>query len=189
MIQTIQHLATASAWQTRLVRIAMFTLVIAILAQIRIYIPGNPIPVTMQTLGILLAGMALGPAEGVASVVGYLGLVALGLDGRSVVAFAGSSAGYLIGFVPGALIAGLGWRAPQRWRFVLNLVFGALAVTVVMGLGMARLAAFTPSWGAAFMLGVVPFIFVDLGKVLLAASLINAGQAAWARWITPSLKS
>ena len=163
-------------------RIAFFTVVILLSAQIRIQIPGTPVPFTLQTLGILLAGMALGPLEGVSSVLGYLALVALGIDGRGVAAFGSPTAGFLLGFLPGAFIAGLAWRSSERTRFALSVVCGLLGVTVVFVCGMAWLATYTHSWAAAFMAAVVPFIFVDFGKVLLAASLVRLGRESWLRW-------
>jgi len=168
----------------RALRIAFFTVVILIGAQVRILLPGTPVPFTLQTLGVLLAGMALGPMEGVASVIGYLGLVALGIDGRGVAAFASPTAGFLFGFVPGAFIAGLAWRVQEQVRFGLSVVCGLLGVAAVFALGMTWLANYTHSWEAAFMAGVVPFIFVDFGKVLLAASLVRLGRESWLRWFT-----
>jgi biotin transport system substrate-specific component len=166
----------------RALRIAFFTVVILISAQIRIQLPNTPVPFTLQTLGVLLAGMALGPMEGVGSVFGYLALVALGIDGRGAAVFVGPTGGFLIGFLPAALIAGLAWRSPERVRFALSVLCGLLGVAVTLVIGMAQLATFMQSWSAAFMTGVVPFMFVDAGKVLLAASLVRLGRESWLRW-------
>ena len=93
-------------------RVAMFAALIAVLG-IPGAVPlfGNAVPVTLQTLGVMLAGAILGAWRGALSVLVLLALAATGLPllagGRGGLgAFAGPSAGYLIGFVAGAIVVG-----------------------------------------------------------------------------------
>jgi biotin transport system substrate-specific component len=169
-------------WLLRTLRITLFAVGLLVCTQIRIPVPGTPVPITLQTLWVLLMGMALGPREAAVSVVAYWGLIAAGADGRGVAAFSSPTAGYLLGFLPGAVIAGLAWRAPQRWKFALSLLCGFLGVVAVFALGVTGLFLLTGDWWTAFMRGAIPFIVVDFGKVLLAASLVKLGQESWLRW-------
>ena len=158
------------------------TILIALAAQLRFYLPNNPIPVTGQTFAVLLAGGALGFRRGVASSTLYLALGLVGLPvfagGRSCVdVFIGLSGGYLIGFIVASGIVGrlaeLGWDR--------NLL-GSIAAMVIGNLSIYLIAV--PWWMAvastsldrAIADGFVPFLPGDLLKVVLAAA---AFPAAW----------
>src|SRR6185436_11274806 len=97
--------------------VASFAALIAVLGLPGAFLlPGNPVPVTLQTLGVMLAGSILGWKRGALSVIVLL-LVATGLPllsgGRTtIVALAGPSAGYLVGWVFGA--AAIGWLVQRR---------------------------------------------------------------------------
>jgi len=178
------------AWMLVVLPIAVFAGLLAISPKVRIEIPGTPIPITAQTFAVLLTGMVLGPVEGTLAVIAYLGAIAAGapLDARGLgpAAFFSPTAGYLIGFVPGAFIAGLAWRAnDQGWRRVaLSLLWGAAATVVMFAFGwLGLMTVLKGNIGAALMAGVFPFIFIDLGKVLLAAALVKLGRESWLRWI------
>src|SRR6266849_884728 len=77
-------------WLIRVLRISLFTVLIAIAAKIAVPIPGTPVPITTQVLAVLLAGMSLGPIEGAISVIAYVGAIALGLplDAKGIGALA-----------------------------------------------------------------------------------------------------
>jgi biotin transport system substrate-specific component len=173
------------AWVVPTLRIAFFVALLLLTTQIRIPIPGTPVPITMQVLVVLLAGMALGPIQGASAVLAYLGLIAAGIDGRGMAAFAGPTAGYLVGFLLGALIAGLAFNQPERRKVWLDVGFGILAVAVIYLFGVGWRAVSSGSWQFAFITGAAPFIVVDLGKVLLAASLAKLGRESWLRWGVP----
>jgi len=179
-------------WVLRVARIVLFTVLIIISAKVVIPIPGSPVPITTQTLAVLLTGMVLGPVEGIISVAVYLGMIAVGVPldafGFGAAAFARPTAGYLIGFVPAAAVAGLAWRANERYKLLYNIVLGILGAAIIELSGMVGLyllGVTHGSWVGAFSIGVVPFIFVDSGKAILAATLINLGRQSWLRWITP----
>ncbi len=179
-------------WLIRVLRISFFSVLIAIAAKIAIPIPGTPIPITTQVLAVLLAGMALGPVEGAISVVAYVGAIAVGLPldakGIGAAALVSPTAGFLIGFVPAAVIAGLGWHLPKYRRLVASILLGFAALGVIYFFGLLGLLPFVGnSWTVAFAKGAVPFIFIDLGKVLLAACIVNLGQQSWLRWMTSRL--
>jgi biotin transport system substrate-specific component len=160
-------------------------------------VPFYPVPMTMQTLAVLLVGGLLGPRLGSASVAGYL---ALGLAGAPVfhsglsgpAVLAGPTGGYLVGFLLAALLMGsvaarAGAPASGRTRSLRRLV--ALAVGALLA-EVAIYAAGVP-WlalvagldlGGAVAVGVVPFILGDLLKVAVAIGAVRGGRSALARW-------
>lgn len=170
--------------------IFFFVALTAISAQIKIYF-GSPVPFTMQVMVVLLAGMVLGARDGVITMALYLGLIALNLplaaDASGASALTGATAGYLIGFVPAAGIAGLlvekgANRVWQRW------LAGIVGIAVIYACGVPVLMRITGmDFSAAWAAGVVPFIALDLGKALLAAALSEGGRSILMRYL-PSAK-
>lgn len=167
-------------------------------------VPFYPVPMTMQTLAVLLVGGLLGPRLGVAAVAGYL---ALGLAGAPVfhgglggpAVLVGPTGGYLAGFLPAAFVMGLtvakawapaGGRTGSRsggWigalRRLAALSGGAiLAEAAIYALGVPWLAFVTGlDLREAVAVGVVPFLLGDLLKVGVAIGAIRTGRGVLAR--------
>ena len=166
-------------------------------------VPFYPVPLTMQTLAVLLIGGALGPAMGVSSVVGYLALGAAGAPvfhgglGGAIV-LVGPTGGYLFGFIPAVLIMGwtahlAGRRAPgdqtrAAFRRMAVLAAGALlASAVIYLLGIPWLAlAGGLGLRRAVAVGLVPFLLGDLLKAAVAVGAVYLGGRALSQW-RPSL--
>jgi biotin transport system substrate-specific component len=138
--------------------------------------PGLTVPLTAQTLGVMLVGALLGSRRGFLAAVTFLVLVAAGLPllagGRGGLGvFTGPSAGFALGFAPGAFVVGLlveAWRGrfALGWLLVANVVGGIL---VIYAIGIPVQAHVT-----GLPLGVViakSWVFVpgDLVKAVLAA--------------------
>lgn len=152
---------------------------LALTARISILLPFSPVPVTGQTLGVLLVGALYGPRRGALAVLAYL---AEGLGGAPV--FAGGAAGpavlfgptggYLVGFLPAAAIAG--WLAGARRPVALRLAGLVLASLVIYVCGVSWLA-YATGMGVPLALakGMVPFLPGDTLKLLLAAGVTPAG--------------
>ncbi|TBW34071.1 biotin transporter BioY [Siculibacillus lacustris] len=93
--------------------VALFAAVIVALGAVPAFpLAVLPVPITLQSLGVMLAGLVLGPKRGAAAPLVVIALVAIGLPvlagGRGgLVVFAGPTAGFLIGWVPAAFVAGL----------------------------------------------------------------------------------
>lgn len=145
-----------------------------------VVIPLWPVPLTLQTLTVLLAGAALGPMRGAASMLLYLGVGAAGVpwfaQGNHGVGFV--TFGYVIGFVLAAAL--VGWLARRgASRTVLGtigaMVLGNLVI-YACGVSYLAMAAYGGDVGAAVMAGAVPFLVGDGLKILLAAGLL---PAAW----------
>lgn len=172
------------------------SLLIAGLAQISFTLPFTPVPITGQTLGVLLVGAAYGPALGAMTVLLYLFWAVIGLPflavnqhgghdtGLQVLGLAFASGGYLWGFVLAAAVVGSlsrrGWDRTMR-SSISAMLLGSI---VIFGVGVPwlhqSLVSVSPkplSWDDTFALGLYPFIIGDTLKLLAAAGLL---PAAWA---------
>lgn len=163
----------------RLAGILLFATLTALTARISIPLPFTPVPITLQVIAVLLAGLVLGPKAGAASQVLYLASIAAGLplDAKALgaAALVGPTAGYLIGFVPAAFASG--WLAEKMPATQASRFLAALAgVGVIYVAGTAWLAPAVGNLRAAWMLGVAPFILIDLGKALVAAAAAESGR-------------
>ncbi|WP_353050498.1 biotin transporter BioY [Cellulosimicrobium sp. Marseille-Q4280] len=168
------HLLTLTAGDAA--RVATFAALIAALGVPgSVALLGNAVPVTLQTLGVMLAGAVLGARLGTLSVATFLALVAAGLPllagGRGGIAvFVGPSAGYLVGFLAGALTVGLlvdRLRRPTFWPVLGACLVGGVAV--VYGFGIPVQALLT---------GVPLATTVQLSLVFLPGDVLKAGAAA-----------
>jgi biotin transport system substrate-specific component len=150
-------------------------------AQISIPVPPSPVPITGQTLAVVLAGAALGARRGAASQALYLLLglflpvYADGEQGLEVVW--GATGGYLVGFiVAAALVGALAERGADR-RHVRAFAAFAVGQLAIFGIGVPWLKASTGmAWEDAIHNGFVIFIVGGLIKAALAAGLTSS---AW----------
>ena len=154
---------------------------LALLAQVRVEV--GPVPITGQTLGVLLLGAAAGARLGVATTLAYLGVGAAGLPvftggGAGVATLTGTTAGYLVGFVVAAALVGAlaerGWTATAPRAFA-TMVIGNM---VVYACGVAWLSQLAPDLGTAIAWGVTPFLIGDALKVALATALLPLATRA-----------
>lgn len=152
---------------------------IALWAQLAIPLPFSPVPITGQTLAILMIGALMGRRRGSLAVLAYLGEGLAGwpvfAGGRAGLAhLMGPTGGYLVGFVGAAYLIGWlaerGW-ARRMWTTLLAMLLGNLIIYVC---GLGRLAMLV-GVERAFSLGLYPFIIGDLMKMVLAALLLPAG--------------
>lgn len=150
-------------------------------AQIAIPIPPSPVPVTGQTLAVVIAGAALGMNRGMLSQLLY---VALGLmfpvyadGGQGTEVLFGATGGYLVGFV---IAAGLvGWFAERGFDRKPVLAFAGFCAgqLAIFGIGVPWLHAVTDlSWSAAIHNGFTIFIVGGLIKAAVGAAVI---PGAW----------
>lgn len=159
-------------------------LAIAVLAKIRVPIWPSPVPITMQTFGVLLIGAAYGPRLGLATMAGYLAVGALGFDVftsssaelNGLAYMAGGTGGYLAGYLLATLVLGLAARRGLDRR-VPALAAGMLLATALIYLpGLLWLRGFAEGWGQTLTWGLTPFLVGDALKLALAALLV---PAAW----------
>ncbi len=160
------------------------SLLVAGLAQLSIHLPFTPVPITGQTLGVLLVGASLGPGLGGVSMVLYLLEGAIGLpffaghaSGADLLKFAAVTGGYLWGFVAAAAV--VGWLARRGWDRTIRSAIGAMFVGEVVLYAIAipwLMGALHVRFDKGLELGLAPFVLGDTIKLLLAAGLL---PAAW----------
>lgn len=167
--------------------IAIFTGIIAALGLIPAIAPfGGAVPITAQSMGIMLAGAILGSKRGALSVLLFLALVAIGLPllsgGRGGLGvFAGPSVGYLIGFPVAAFLVGLLTEKVGRpYKLTLgvmaNILGGVLALNLIGIVGMALVLDISlvkaTTLAAVFMPG-------DVVKAVITAFVAAGVHAAY----------
>lgn len=134
------------------------------------------VPITAQTLGVMLAGIMLGPLRGGLAVTLLLFLVALGLPllsgGRGGMAvFYGASAGYLVGWIFGAVVAGLVMKATKNMNVLVSAALAAVigGIGVVYAFGIPFVAYKVDISVQASAVGALVYIPGDLIKAAVAA--------------------
>ena len=157
-------------------------LAIALGAQISV--PMVPVPTTLQTLALVVCALLGGPRVGGGAALVYLALAVAGLpvlaDGASHAGLGFlevKSAGYVVGFVPAAIVAGR--LAQARGGFRSWLVAGLAAHGVVFLIGVPVLASWV-GWAVALEHGLVPFL-----PGALAKSALGACAWYWRRYRRP----
>ena len=159
----------------RIAGVAAFALLTALGAFIRIPLPFTPVPVTLQTFFVVLAGVYLGGRDGAASQLAYLAVGATGLPvfagGAGVAHVLGATGGYLLAFPIVAWLVGAMLRPGDRLPRTLAVLLAAKLV--IFGLGTAWLAQVL-GVGAerAIALGVLPFLPGTVLKLAAATALV-----------------
>ncbi|CAN5439313.1 MAG: biotin transporter BioY [Actinomycetota bacterium] len=172
--------------------IVLGSLIVAGLAQVSLRLPFTPVPVTGQTLAVLVVGASLGPVRGGISLLLYLAEGAAGLPvfaeggaGPAPLLFPSVTGGYLWGFVVAAFVVGS--LAERRWDRRLSSAIGAMLLgeVVIFLCGVAWLSAALGVPGSeALELGLYPFVLGELVKLLVAAGIL---PAAWKLSAPPDL--
>jgi biotin transport system substrate-specific component len=173
---------------TDLARVAVFAGIVAVLG-----LPGGftvlgAVPITAQTLGVMLAGAILGPWLGALSMTVLLALVAVGLPllagGRGGIGvFLGPSAGFALGWIAGALVIGLivhaGGRKPVLWRTALGIVVGGILVIYAAGIPVQSLVTRLPLGETA--LTSLVFVPGDIVKAVITTAIVMTLVPAYPR--------
>lgn len=156
--------------------VAVFNLLLIACAYVAVPLPFSPVPVTGQTLGVLVIAMVLGRVRGTAVVAAYVTEGALGLPvfaggTGGLPILMGPTGGYLLGFVAAAYV--MGWLAEQGWhrsisRTVLAMLCGE---AVIYGFGLVWLSLYIPS-AQLLAAGLYPFLPGAAVKIAVAALLL-----------------
>jgi biotin transport system substrate-specific component len=178
--QTLRTWAVKDVVVDRRARLAVGIVAFAVAtvfgAQIAVPVPLTPVPITLQTLFVILAGVVLGPGAGAASMALYVGAGALAAPvfsngGAGVPWLVGPTGGYLLSYPASAFVAG--WIA-SRWRRggspLLLLAGLTVGVLVQYAGGLSQLALLTGRpFGDVLSMGALPFLFGDAVKIATAA--------------------
>jgi len=158
------------------------SLFIALAAQFRVQLPFSPVPITAQTLAVLLTGALLGAKRGSSAVLlylleGLLGLPVFAGASSGLASLFGPTGGYLVGFAGGAYITGM--LMERGWSQQLGTSFAALALgnVLIYACGLSWLTMFA-SKEVVLSLGLWPFIPGDFFKLICATAALFAGSQA-----------
>jgi biotin transport system substrate-specific component len=183
----------AALWLKRAALVALGILALAVAAKVKVPMWPSPVPITLGTFAVLTIGAAYGPRLGLATILGYMLVGALGFD-----VFAGSSAesnglaymlggtgGYLLGYVLATVALGLAAR--RGWdRTVTGMALAMLIGNVLIYLpGLAWLhqliasgalafdpASYASPWSQTLAWGLTPYLIGDALKLALAALIV-----------------
>lgn len=161
-----------------MILVAIFAALTSVLALLpAIPLPFSPVPITFQVLGVFLAGAILGKKLGALSILVYLLLGSIGLPvfaggnaGFSVIL--GPTGGYLIGFPIAAFLCG--WfielgdakKITRPFAYALSILLGILSIYIIGTIQLSLVLGL--SLQKAFMIGSLPYIPLDLVKIVLA---------------------
>lgn len=154
------------------------TLFLGAMAQIALPIPGSPIPVTGQTLGVLLLGTAYGTSLGLTTLLVYL---LAGIAGAPIFTshssgidhLVGATGGYLIGMVIAAGVTG--FLAGRKWDQKISTVIPTMLLgnVIIFSLGLTWLHFSTgQSWSWTVSKGLTPFIIGEALKIAIASTAL-----------------
>lgn len=180
-IQTSQREKIVSsnqaAWKT-LFQVLACSGFIALCSQIKVDLPFTPVPLTLQTLAVLLIGASLGSKKGAAAILLYFAQILVGLPvlagGISdPLVFLGPKGGYVLGFCLQAYL--MGWSIEKMpFSKPMNLFIGGIiACTVQMGLGVFMLAQFV-GWNVVWTMGLFPYLPGEIFKILMICWSFNS---------------
>jgi len=153
------------------------SLLLAILSQVKVPLWFTPVPISLQTFGVMLIAASLGAKKGVGAILAYLFEGAIGLPvfaggAAGLAVFAGPTMGYLLGFV--VAVAIMGWMLEKNTSFTKGLLATVIGSLVMLVCGVIWLSI-QFGFETALVIGFYPFLMGSLLKSIAAASLIRAG--------------
>lgn len=176
-----RYFPRTAIWLRDLFLIIIGSLFVAALAQVKIPLFFTPVPITGQTLGVLLIGAALGSKRGAAALGLYLAEGALGFPffaggahGMSIVI--GATGGYLLGFIVAAYVIGILAERGLERNARTSLIPFLIGTAIIYVCGVTWLAVALGSFSKAIALGLLPFLIGDAIKLIAAALFL---PAAW----------
>jgi len=166
------------------------SIVLAISSKIKI--PFYPVPMTMQTLVVLMIGVGFGWKLGLATVSLYLfeGIIGLPVfsgtpeKGIGLIYFTGPTMGYLVGFLPAVFFAGLlkvNYKYNLIHRFVLNFALYTFSVSFIYLFGLIWLANFVPV-EKIWIVGAMPFLLAELLKISILTVFVTFWDRSILSW-------
>ena len=180
--------------QSKLIRnvflILMGSIVLAISSKLKI--PFYPVPMTMQTLVVLIIGVLFGWKLGIATISLYLfeGIIGLPVfagtpeKGLGLVYFTGPTMGYLLGFIPAVFFSGflrVNFKYNLIIRFMLNFAVFTFSVSFIYIFGLIWLFKFVPI-EQLLALGVLPFLPAEMLKISILSiflTMLNKDTLSW----------
>ena len=165
---------------TNTVLVVSGVLGLAALAQIVLPVPGSPVPVTGQTLGVLILGTAYGSTLGVTTfalyiLVGIAGAPVFANSGHGLDRIVGATGGYLIGMLVATFVLGQLARFRLDQKFLTALPSMLIGTITTFSFGLVWLHQYTgESWSWTLNAGLTPFIVGEIFKIAIAGTSLPA---------------
>ena len=159
--------------------VGLFIVFQYLFSQIRFFIPDNPVPVTMQTFGILLVGGLYGPRLTLLSIFSYMIIGIIGVPvfqshNGGIDYFFGVTGGYLIGFIfASVIISILSNSGLKKGLSIWAMIIGNLIIYITAIVWLSVYDFGWPEKGKLFSQAVYPFLIGDFIKLILASLSIN----------------
>jgi biotin transport system substrate-specific component len=153
---------------------------LAALAQIAIPVPGSPVPVTGQTLGVLILGTTYGSTLGVTTfalymLAGIAGAPVFANSGHGLDRIVGATGGYLIGMLVATFVLGQLARFRLDQKFLTALPSMLIGTVITFSFGLVWLQQYTEqSWSLTINAGLTPFIVGEALKIAIAGTSLPA---------------
>ena len=162
----------------QMAEIALMSAVLCVIAPVAVPLPFSPVPLTLATLAVYLAAAVLGPKKGAISVLIYLLMGMAGLPVFSgfsggIGRLAGPTGGYIIGYIPCAVLAGWMLQYHQQ-RLAWNMTAMLLGTLVCYGFGTVWFLIImeeTYTLFQALVICVMPYLVFDVIKIVAASAL------------------
>jgi biotin transport system substrate-specific component len=161
--------------RTRALSILLAVGALALASQFAMPLPGTPVPLTLQPLVVVLAGLLLGPVDAAIAMVAYLMAGAAGLPvfapigAPGIARLFGPTGGYLLAYPVAAAVAGMfGYK---QTSFVTRALAAEAGILVLYIGGLSQLALISGSVATGALIGIVPFVAADAVKALVAAAV------------------
>ena len=159
--------------------VGLFIVFQYLFSQIRFFIPDNPVPVTMQTFGILLVGGLYGPRLTLLSIFSYMIIGIIGVPvfqshNGGIDYFFGVTGGYLIGFIfASVIISILSNSGLKKGLSIWAMIIGNLMIYITAIVWLSVYDFGWPEKGKLFSQAVYPFLIGDFIKLILASLSVN----------------
>ena len=170
------HMVKSGGLGEAMMSLALVLVGVGILAvSARIQVPFYPVPVTMQTLAVMFIAMAYGSKLGTATLFSYLFAGFIGAPvfagGAGFAYMAGPTGGYLVGFLLAGVVLGAladrGWT--RNWQTTAAAMLAGTSIIYLLGVAwLSQLIGLDK----AITLGLVPFIYGDILKLVIAAASV-----------------
>jgi biotin transport system substrate-specific component len=165
---------------TNAVLVVSGVLGLAALAQIAVPVPGSPVPVTGQTLGVLLLGTTYGSTLGFTTfalyiLAGIAGAPVFANSGQGLDRLVGATGGYLVGMLVATFVLGQFARFRLDQKFLTALPSMLIGTVITFSFGLVWLHQFTgQSWSWTISAGLTPFIIGEALKIAIAGTSLPA---------------
>ena len=162
-------------------KILIGSLTIGFLAQLSLPVPFSPVPITGQTIGVVLVGSLLGSKKGALCILLYLMEGGLGLPvfanmSAGAHVLIGPTGGYLWGFIIGAMIMGYSKEKNLISSFLNCFLACLVSTTTIILIGTFYLSFFVGDINKALVLGLYPFLVGDVVKSFICAAIIQGSR-------------